>query len=488
MGIALGWLAVALGGLAGAPELNSTCPEITYQFTLMELRGLGWREAACRELKTASRRGPVTIWTAPKEFFHTLPAEATKDCHVVMSPRVTAFAQATAHITTRKNQTFITQVEWKEATDELRSTSESVRLGMAATLTGRKLDQGVLVQLVIEDTDVRSVHTINVNTPVRTTHITGKAQAASSGSCASAPDSRCCEASWAPTKDSDTTKTAWHASHEPSSCTNAAETALACPDAPVARQPRHISDRSNWVPAQSVHLQSPEISREEVAGEWLIPHDDVLVVGFGPHTVADKDGKAIVRERVALISAEEIIGSARSTVVVNPSLDSQPMPLPRVVLPVPQAGSTIPMPVPRIPSRSIPQGIHADGTPAELPPLPDDEKAEGTTGQSSEPLPTPQTKKPQTGPGAATIPAPKSTATTGDTKAAKAAFALAQPWLNAAGLLPLPKAGGSLSVPNLQFMLPLKPFSLKLPFSQKLELELVGRIVPDISAGSGADE
>jgi hypothetical protein len=120
--------------------------------------------------------------------------------------------------------------------------------------------------------------------------------------------------------------------------------------------------------------------------------------------------------------------------------------------------------------------------------LPDDEKVQGSTSQSSEPTPTPQTKKPQTGTGSSTIPAPKPTATTGDTKAAKAAFALAQPWLNAAGLLPLPKAGSGFSVPNLQFMLPLKPFSLKLPFSQKLELELVGRVVPDIGAGSGAEE
>ena len=33
-------------------------------------------------------------------------------------------------------------------------------------------------------------------------------------------------------------------------------------------------------------------------------------------------------------------------------------------------------------------------------------------------------------------------------------------------------------------MVPLKPFSLKLPLNQKLELELIGRVVPDDETGS----
>jgi hypothetical protein len=39
-------------------------------------------------------------------------------------------------------------------------------------------------------------------------------------------------------------------------------------------------------------------------------------------------------------------------------------------------------------------------------------------------------------------------------------------------------------LPNLQFMLPLKPFELKLPFNQKLELELIGRVVADPEAAT----
>ena len=49
----------------------------------------------------------------------------------------------------------------------------------------------------------------------------------------------------------------------------------------------------------------------------------------------------------------------------------------------------MPMPnvaVPALPSRSFPQGVHADGTPADLPPLPADEKeSDASTSESAEP-------------------------------------------------------------------------------------------------------
>ena len=51
----------------------------------------------------------------------------------------------------------------------------------------------------------------------------------------------------------------------------------------------------------------------------------------------------------------------------------------------------------------------------------------------------------------------------------------------------LPKAAAmfmpSLFTPNpsagFQFLVPVKPFSLKLPFGQKLEFEVIGRVVPE---------
>ena len=66
-----------------------------------------------------------------------------------------------------------------------------------------------------------------------------------------------------------------------------------------------------------------------------------------------------------------------------------------------------------------------------------------------------------------------------DSQAAKTAFQLAK------GLFK-PNTLPAFAFPNLQFMMPLKPFAMKLPFSQKLELELIGRVVPDPEAASEA--
>ena len=51
-------------------------------------------------------------------------------------------------------------------------------------------------------------------------------------------------------------------------------------------------------------LELPEIANQEILGEWLIPNGDCLLVSFGPYTVADKDGKAVTRERLAFIEAD----------------------------------------------------------------------------------------------------------------------------------------------------------------------------------------
>ena len=72
-------------------------------------------------------------------------------------------------------------------------------------------------------------------------------------------------------------------------------------------------ENAKWSPSRSAQVQIPEIGHAEIAGEWLIPHDEFLVVAFGPHTVADKDGKAVVRERLALVSAEEVALPTAST-------------------------------------------------------------------------------------------------------------------------------------------------------------------------------
>ena len=55
---------------------------------------------------------------------------------------------------------------------------------------------------------------------------------------------------------------------------------------------------------QKVVLDVPEIDTQEILGEWLVPRGEALLVSFGC-TVADKVGMAVVKERLAIIEADE---------------------------------------------------------------------------------------------------------------------------------------------------------------------------------------
>jgi hypothetical protein len=461
MSVALGWLAV-LASFAGAPVPRVDGPSITYQIQVVELCGLGWREGTVDGLKPVASRGGVTVWTAPADFLKLLPEGTGKQ--VLMAPKLNALSQAAAHITTRRNHPFVTQVCWRGETAAPRQTTENVREGLAATVSGRAIDQGVLVQLVIENTEIRSVHTLNLPDPNRCfnigaqfipledfepknwnmTEMPNSAQAFCPASCQAAAT------------DAATKQATWHASSKESCCADDEANATECH---ATRTDCSTAEKSKSSPTRSAQVQVPEIGRAEIAGEWLIPRDEVLLVGFGPHTVADEDGKAVVRERLAMITATEV---AMPTV----DLESSPLGLPR---PLPKVARTpaAPFPSPSLPSRSLPQGVHADGTPAELPPLPDDEKNDSSPRESSEPRPSPQKHRVPSSPAPAARPP-----ATEDTKATKATFTLPK------GLFKQPSLP-QLMLPNLQFMMPLKPFELKLPFNQKLELELIGRVVAD---------
>ncbi len=528
MSIALEWLAMVLVGFAGAPEPKADGPEIIYQFQVIEVHGLQWREAAGRGLKPVASRGGVTVWTAPRDFFKTLPEGTTKE--VVTTPRISAFSQAPAHFTIRNNHPFVTQVAWRGEGAPPRQTTETVREGMTTTIAGRSIDQGVLAQLVIEDTDIRSVHTLNVPAPATASVTSGKVEPAvcpatvsilehihnfialdatgtkkmtadeatilfdeplspekvfdepvsinmitiqdiactqhakSVAGCATT----CPAAGRTKAADAETNKAGLHANGEESGSADDEANAAEYHGSQAASSP---AEKATWSPTRSTQVQIPEIGHAEIAGEWLIPRDELLLVGFGPHTVADKDGKAVVRERLALITAEEV---ALSTASTSPEFLELPRSLPRVAVRPPRLA------IPAIPSRSLPQGVHADGTPAELPPLPDEGKADPSPspGDSSEPRPSPQSKKPQRDTAPAANPTSKPSASA-DIRATKTAFELAK------GLFK-PNTLPQFTFPNLQFMMPLKPFAMKLPFNQKLELELIGRVVPDSETASPA--
>ena len=75
---------------------------------------------------------------------------------------------------------------------------------------------------------------------------------------------------------------------------------------------------------QKVTFDVPEIDTHEVLGEWLIPRGEALLVSFGAYTVADQDGMAVVKERLAIIEADE----ASSAVAGMGPKGFQPVPVP----------------------------------------------------------------------------------------------------------------------------------------------------------------
>ena len=454
MGVTLGWVALALAALGVPPQSEREKPPITYTVRMIEADGVVWREAVFASLKPVARQGSATIWTLPLSASIRLLSDVTKSslANVVLAPKVTSQSGSPATIQCRSKRQLVTQAAWTNEPSSPACVPENIRVGWHTTVVGRKLDQGILVQLVFEDTVVRAVHRVSVDRSV-----------VSNGACASAT-AACERHAFAADGDKATGLMGIA-----KAALKDAGVDMECSDSETCCQATTGNTKDAAIATASVDV--PEIDNREVLGEWLIPCGDALLVSFGAFTVADKDGKAIVKERLALIEAVDERIALPSAFVPNPVFPAPattippPAPLVPHLLPKIQELPKIPLPTPVMPSRSIPQGVHADGTPAELPPLPDDEADDSTSeSESAEPMPSPQTKKPRE---------PKSKPTT-DSDTSKAEFSLpkmASMFLPSL-FMPSPSAG-------LQFMLPIKPLSFKLPFGQRVEIEVFGRVVPD---------
>jgi hypothetical protein len=448
MGVTLGWVALALAALGVPPQSEREKPPITYTVRMIEADGVGWREAVFASLKPVARQGSATIWTLPLSASTRLLSDVTKSslANVVLAPKVTSQSGSPATIQCRSKRQLVTQAAWTNEPSSPACVPENIRVGWHTTVVGRKLDQGILVQLVFEDTVVRAVHRVSVDRSV-----------VSNGACASAT-AACERHAFAADGDKAT------------GLMGIAQAALKdagvdmeCSGSETCCQATTGNTKDAAIATASVDV--PEIDNREVLGEWLIPRGDALLVSFGAFTVADKDGKAIVKERLALIEAADDRIALPTASVPNPVM---PGTFPTIPPPAPLVPHLLPklaLPTPAMPSRSFPQGVHADGTPAELPPLPDDESDDSTSeSESAEPMPSPQTKKPKE----------TKTKPTTDTDASKAEFSLpkAASMFLPSLFMPSPSVG-------LQFMLPIKPLSFKLPFGQRVEIEVFGRVVPD---------
>jgi hypothetical protein len=337
MRIALGLLAVSLLGAGGSSETAPSPQTLSYQIRLVDVRGVGWRADVHSQMEAVTRQGGATVWTVPKEAAARLLKTASGDpkTTVLMAPKVTAFAGQPAHVSTRTNRAYVADVE-RHADGPVNHASyvayspkyETAREGLTATVSGRKLDQGVLAQVVLEDTRVNSLHVVRLS----------EVQEPSQG-------------------------------------------------------------RKGW--ETGVKIEVPELNRCEVAGEWLIPNDGALLISLGAFTAADQDGKATVRERLALIEAECV--ALPVTPKAAAAMNDLQLPRPvaagyattmsaPVAPPVTWLPNTLPKIALPVPSRSLPQPMNADGHEVSLPPLPEEHAPPTAMPGSSDPCATPQTR------------------------------------------------------------------------------------------------
>ncbi len=293
MGITLGWIALLLVGAPGAPPAEHNAAPICYTVKMVEAEGVGWRASAMSHLRPVARQGAATVWTLPKGATKSLIHEISKKPSgvVVQSPRLVALSGMPAAIQIRQNRKFVTQVAWDGDEAAPKGSPEEVRVGWHSTIVGRKLDQGILVKIVFEDTEIRGVYNVPIarlseasrsksesTTPERS-DADVKAAGMHFGACDASPFNQ--------VDSSATDETALTRCDETGRFSNLAQV--------MARK----GERENQF------LEVPEIANQEVLGEWLIPNGECLLVSFGPHTVADKSGKAVVRERLAFVEADE---------------------------------------------------------------------------------------------------------------------------------------------------------------------------------------
>jgi hypothetical protein len=351
----LGLLALALLG-AEAPR-NAEASQITYDTWMVEMVGLDWRETMGHDLQLVTRQGGATVWTAPMEVVKPLleKLEATsKDRLLLRAPRVTACSQNVAVISRNEIRKLATKLN-RHADGPVDHASavaytpdyEEVSSGLRITYAGRKLDQGVLTCVTAEDRRIAAIHKVTMGEMV-----SGEGR----------------------------------------------------PDAHAARL--------------NATIEVPEMVQGAVSGEWLIPTNGALIVSLGTNTKAGQDGKAEVHERLLIVQAwsaapaDSTIARASLTPNFTFKLPVDAAPVGRVMMPLPAQPAAIAnspssldawgwpvmpkpaqpaaMPIPAMPSRSLPQPLAADGSPVALPPLPELPHPPSSLPGTSDPCASPQ--------------------------------------------------------------------------------------------------
>lgn len=177
MHAAFSFLAVALLG-AGAPSDAGVAPmvapapadggatPIRYHVRLLEMEGVKWRESLYSRLTPVSRQGGSAVWTADREVARSLSDRAGR---VMLAPQVLAQPGAVAHFSQRATRKVASQLTRHAdgPVDHAIAVAytpdfQDVREGCQFAIVGRKLDQGMLVKIVVEESRVAAIHPVKL--------------------------------------------------------------------------------------------------------------------------------------------------------------------------------------------------------------------------------------------------------------------------------------------------------------------------------------
>ena len=229
---------------------------ISCQVRLLTMDGLGWRSDYYPRLQPVARQGTSAVWTADRALAETMTGQALTAtvAPVCTNPGETTFDMKATTCYVAHLERLADGPKNQATTIAFMPETASVEEGFRANISGRKLDQGVLARVAIEEAHIKAMHVVKMSEKYVQAECKTPPKAESAGEVLD------------------------------QFCKAVEEKTVGRPD-----------------PKVNFQVQVPEISHAKVEGEWLIPRDGILLVSLGVDTVADDNGKAVVRERIAVL-------------------------------------------------------------------------------------------------------------------------------------------------------------------------------------------
>jgi hypothetical protein len=464
MQVLIGLLAASILGAEGPRAADS--PMITYEIKLLEMNGLNWRAAHYSQLNAVSRQGSATVWTAPKDVASRITEQSAR---IVAAPKVTAFSQARATIFQNKTRNVVTEMS-RQADGPVNHASyvgytpkvENATEGWSAMLSGRKLDQGVLATVVLEDKQITAVHPVSLTEVLekKGEKDEGKGDGEDSVRIAiQVPEIARAEVSGEWLIPNDGVLLVSFGAHTVAD----------------AKGKAVVLERLAVIEAKPVPADKPTLTMATTGatiigppGAPIINPRGVEARSFWPDLPTATTGTSIVNDTIV----RSFTASMRAKAI--------PLPLPHAAaygpdrIPTRAEGIPLPLPAPLVPSRGFPQALNASGQPVPLPTLPEDHTPPTALPGSSEPCATPQSKSGPVG-----DPIPPKNAARRDSNSVRAGYTT-EPAVCEDDCKECP--AGKTATTSAWTPSQIKPFSFRVPVNGNITIEVRALATPVPSA------